>query len=132
MGSGATHPLRPLIATVRIEALKRGLEVKQARVACEVHPDKELAALPPGEWSDLPANRHQRKRLKAAGSVILHLYAGKKEGFTLQKAMEEHDLGSRTLEVDLQRGEDHDMAAAESKASKLCSVWHWMVTLQPS
>ena len=119
----------------------RAQEVKQARLVGEVHPEREvgwmkslveghpaLAELPehvkkalvqqPGEWKDLPANRHQRKRLKAAGSVILHLYAGKREGFTLQKAVEEHGLGSRTLEVDLQRGDDHDMASLDSKAYK--------------
>ena len=119
----------------------RPQEVKQARLVGEAHPEREvewmkslveghpaLAELPdhvkkalvqqPGEWKDLPANRHQRKRLKAAGSVILHLYAGKREGFTLQKALEEHGLGSRALEVDLQRGDDHDMASLDSKAYK--------------
>ena len=88
----------------------RTQEVKQAHLVGETHPEREvewmkslveghpaLAELPdhvkkalvqqPGEWKDLPANRHQRKRLKAAGSVILHLYAGKREGFTLWKSM---------------------------------------------
>ena len=58
------------------------------------------------------------KRLKAAGPIILHLYAGEKNGFTLHKAMEEYGLGSRTLEVDLKRGEEHDMASMDSKAYK--------------
>ena len=56
--------------------------------------------------------------MKKAGSVLLHLYAGEKEGFTLQKAMEEHGLGARTLEVDIKRGEDHDLASLDSKAYK--------------
>ena len=119
----------------------KSLLVKQARMAVEVHPEKELewlqslvdghptlATLPehlkkalviaPGEWSDLPANRHQRKRMKKAGPVLLHFYAGEKEGFTLQKAMEEYGLGVRTLEVDIKRGEDHDLASMDSKAYK--------------
>ena len=102
---------------------EKALLVKQARVAVEVHPEKELewlqslvdghptlTTLPehlknalvmaPGEWSDLPANRHQRKRLKKAGSVLLHLYAGEKEGFTLQKASAnlERTLGCSKLQ----------------------------------
>ena len=120
---------------------ERVTDVKQARLVEETHPKREvewlsslveghptLSMLPdsikksliqqPGEWKDLPVNRHQRKRLKAAGPIILHLYAGEKDGFTLHKAMEEYGLGSRTLEVDLKRGEEHDMASMDSKAYK--------------
>ena len=120
---------------------ERVVDVKQARLVEETHPKRELEGLSslveghptlpmlpetikksliqqPGEWKDLPANRHQRKRLKAVGPIILHLYAGEKNGFTLHKAMEEYGLGSRTLEVDLKRGEDHNMASMDSKAYK--------------
>lgn len=63
----------------------------------------------PGEGSQLPANRRKRKKMKKHGFVI-HLYSGPDEGFTLGRAWQQ--IGGREadlLEVDLNRGQDHDM-----------------------
>ena len=68
---------------------------------------REMLVLPPGDVRDLPINRHQRKRLR--GEYLLHLYAGEKDGFPLQKAFAELGMGSRILEVDVKRGEEHQM-----------------------
>lgn len=107
--AGCPQISKKLALDLMKEREERSLEVKQARMTC-AYPDKEIAWLksrldghptlasmaehikkllvvPPGEWNDLLANRHQRKQLKAAGSIIVHLYAGEKDGFTLQKAM---------------------------------------------
>ena len=46
----------------------------------------------------------------SASSVsLLHLYAGEKTGFPLQKAFAELGISSRILELDLKRGEEHQM-----------------------
>ena len=63
----------------------------------------------PGDWGDLPANKRTRKKMKREGFVV-HLYAGKDSGFTLKKSWEQRQ-GSphQLLEVDLERGQQHDM-----------------------
>ena len=68
---------------------------------------RDALVISPGELKDLPANRHQRKRL--GGKYMLHLYAGEKDGFPLQKAFGELGMGSRILEVDIKRGQEHQM-----------------------
>ena len=96
---------------------------------------KDRLAVTPGEWSSLPLNRKWRKRLKREG-FILHLYAGGKEGFTLQRAFKQvgGDEGMM-LEVDEKRGSGHDMlsdsqvypsllrAALEGKLKAIHSRW---------
>ena len=77
---------------------------------------KEALLCEPGDWADLPANRHQRKRFKQKGGFLLHLYAGEKEGYTLQAAAEAQGLKGQLLEVDVKRGENHEMAAPEATA----------------
>ena len=72
----------------------------------------------PGEWSQLPTNRRQRKRFKKKGGLILHLYGGEKEGYTLQSAMELQGMKGQILEVDIKRGQNHDMASQGSPAYK--------------
>ena len=67
---------------------------------------KELVLLP-GEWKDLPFNRFKRKHLREG--CVLHLYAGKDEGYTLQRAMKARGYGKRIMEIDILRGDDHDM-----------------------
>ena len=70
---------------------------------------KERLVVEPGTWSDLPGNRHSRKRWKRSGLAV-HLYAGPETGFTLRHAIKQ--LGGSVdalLEVDVQRGEQHDM-----------------------
>ena len=96
-------------------------ELRWLKDLCRVHP--VLAGLPhrirealvvePGAWSDVPANRHKRKKLKEG--YVLHLYSGAREGFTLEKAMTELNLGRRVLEIDLKHGSEHDMLGS-SKA----------------
>ena len=66
----------------------------------------------PGEWADLPTNRHGRKHLR--NGFLCHLYAGG-EGMTFRKAMKDLGLGARVLEVDVRRGEHHNMLG-QSKA----------------
>ena len=62
-----------------------------------------------GDWSDIPANRRTRKRMQQRG-MVLHLYAGPDSGVTLRKAMQQNGVDVSTLlEVDLERGEEHDM-----------------------
>ena len=70
---------------------------------------KDRLPVEPGEWSNLPVNRHRRKRLKQG--FALHLFAGEQEGYTLEKAMHERKLSSRLLEIDVKRGPDHDLLA---------------------
>ena len=66
-----------------------------------------------GDWSDIPANRRTRKRMKEKG-IVLHLYAGPDSGVTLRKAMQQNGVDVSTLlEVDIERGEGHDMLAKE-------------------
>ena len=70
---------------------------------------KERLVVSPGEWNGLPLNRRMRRRLKQEG-FVLHLYAGEKEGFSLQRALKQ--VGgdeARLLEIDVKRGQGHDM-----------------------
>ena len=64
-------------------------------------------AVRPGSWTNLPVNRHKRKRLKQG--YVAHLYAGAAEGYTFQKAMMERGLSKKVLELDIKRGEGHDL-----------------------
>ena len=68
---------------------------------------KDELVLEPGEWRDLPANRFRRKELKKGCAI--HVYAGADEGYTLAKDLKNRGLAKRILEVDVQRGEAHNM-----------------------
>ena len=96
----------------------------------EVHPvlkelprkvKEELAEIP-GDWSRLPANKRHRRRWKKEG-VILHLYAGEDQGFTFGKAWKQSggDPGE-VLEVDIKRGQHHDMMEMNGIYSNLLRV----------
>ena len=67
---------------------------------------KELAVTP-GEWKDLPFNRFKRKEFRKG--CVVHLYAGKDEGYTLEKALKARGYGKRIMEIDILRSEAHDM-----------------------
>ena len=90
-------------------------EVQWLRDLCRLHPVlselpehiKEALVCTPGQWQDLPINRHKRKKLKQG--YVLHLYSGEKEGFTLEKALKEQMYGNHILEVDIKHGQDSDM-----------------------
>ena len=99
----------------RVEVEKSRREEEWLRRLVECHPVfselpdhiKSQLVLQPGEMKDLPVNRHARKHLK--DGFVVHLYAGEKEGFTLQRAFAEHRLQKRLLEVDVKRGPNHNM-----------------------
>ena len=85
-------------------------EVLEDHPALSILPEHVKGGLvvPLGNLKDLPANRHQRKRLQREG-YTLHFFAGEAEGFGLHKAFKEAGVGKRLLEVDLKRGESYDM-----------------------
>ena len=63
---------------------------------------------PASDLKGIPLNRRRRKRMKRG--FILRLYAGEKDGYTLQRALKEvgGDV-TRLVEIDLKRGDNHDM-----------------------
>eukprot|EP00435_Cladocopium_sp_Y103_P030730 s947_g7.t1 len=70
---------------------------------------KKRLVVQPGEWSDLPANRRLRRTMRREGYAV-HMFAGKSEGFTLGRALQQ--LGAKDgwlLELDIHRGEQHDL-----------------------
>ena len=76
---------------------------------------KNELVMKPGEWKDLPCNRFKRKELKKG--CVVHVFAGPDEGYTLQKALKVRGYGKQIFELDLLRGEGHDMLG-ESQAYK--------------
>ena len=78
---------------------------------------KEQLVIPPGRWTDLPVNRHRRKRLKQG--YVAHLYAGEDAGYTLEAALRERNLSKYVLEIDLRRGSSHDMLQDDLYAALL-------------
>ena len=69
----------------------------------------KLVVTPEEDVKSLPANRRARKIWKRDGCV-LHLYAGEASGYTFARAFRE--AGGRekhVLEIDIKRGEIHDM-----------------------
>ena len=94
-------------------------ELKWMKKLLEVHPVlktlpewiKEKLIITPGRWNQLPANRRWRKRMKRDG-IIVHLFAGPDEGFTLKQAWKQSGGSEKEmLEIDILRGEDHDFLA---------------------
>lgn len=74
-------------------------------------PDHVKKSLPvePGEWSDLPGNKRQRKRWRRDG-VVVHLYAGESTGFTMSRSWKQQGgEEAKLLEIDVKRDERHDM-----------------------
>ena len=69
----------------------------------------KLVVTPEEDLKSLPANRRARKIWKRDGCV-LHLYAGEASGYTFARAYKEAGgRGKQVLEIDVKRGEDHDM-----------------------
>lgn len=84
----------------------------EVKKALKVNPAMDLRGLP-------QVNRRRRKRIMREGALI-HLYAGEKEGYTLSRAMKEIGADRSTLvEIDLCRGEGHDMMMDQPYASML-------------
>lgn len=125
-----------------LEATKQGIkfsdddefkeETRWMRQFVEAHPVlsqlpmemKKSLVVKPGPWSNLPANRRKRKAMKRDGFVC-HLYAGLDQWFTLQRAWEQCGGGpNELLEIDLQRGEGHNMLDDHGPYSGLLrAVW---------
>lgn len=69
-----------------------------------------LADTPARDLDILGVNRRIRKRWKNEG-VVIHLYAGKREGYDLTRALKEAGGDTtRLLEVDIQRDQRHGMS----------------------
>ena len=82
----------------------------EVRERLRVRPSKDLRGLP-------GVNRRKRKRILREGGVV-HLYAGPDEGYTLGRALKEVGGDRSTMvEIDILRGEGHDMTLEEPYAS---------------
>ena len=70
----------------------------------------------------LGANRRIRKRWKNEG-VVIHLYAGKNEGYDLTRALKEAGGDTtRLLEVDILRNQSHDMSKDDAMYAALLRI----------
>ena len=70
----------------------------------------------------LGANRRIRKRWKNEG-VVIHLYAGKNEGYDLTRALKEAGGDTtRLLEVDILRDQSHDMSKDDAMYAALLRI----------
>lgn len=70
---------------------------------------QEALVVKVGDWKDLPLNKRLRRRCQRDG-LMVHLYAGDDQGYTLKKAMKQCDGASdRLLEIDVVRGQGHDL-----------------------
>lgn len=129
----------PMVAYAEAPALIQELEESNSRMAprCHVFPDEgvhtnwldqvvrdfpvfqnlpqrirdKLVDTPARDLSGLQVNRRIRRRWEREG-VTVHLYAGPKEGYYLQRAVKE--MGgdpTRIFEVDIVRDKAHDMVA---------------------
>ena len=102
--------LRSSLATLRgergvMEALARRERVFDGVPAGVM---ANVVSEPASDLKGIPLNRRRRKRMQRG--FVLHLYAGEKEGYTLQRALKE--VGgdtTRLVEIDLKRGDNHDM-----------------------
>ena len=83
---------------------------------------KSRMVISPGDWSALPGNRHMRKKWRRDG-VLVHLFAGPDAGFTLKKAMKQQGGPvEKLMEVDIQRGAQHDVLSDQAVYSGLVRV----------
>ena len=81
-----------------------------------------LADTPARDLEILGVNRRIRRRWKNEG-VVIHLYAGKKEGYDLTRALKEAGGGTtRLLEVDIQRDQQHDMSKDDAMYAALLRI----------
>ena len=110
--------------------LKKVMDWETVRKVVELHPAfrdlpeevrRKVLVEPAETLRAIPWNRRRRRSLEQKGrKAILHLYAGPREGYTLERAVKE--LGGDhmdVLEIDLQRGPEHDMMSDELYAALL-------------
>ena len=109
-----------------IEEKRNGMELKRLsfegedewiRSLVQTHPVlrelpthiKNALMVKVGDWRDLPMNKRQRKRSQKSG-LMVHLYSGGQDGYTLKKAMDQcGGQSERLLELDVIRGEGHNL-----------------------
>ena len=75
----------------------------------------------PNGWGAIPGNSRSRRRLRRTG-IILHLFAGPEKGFTLTRALKQvagNAACDELLEVDILRGDSHDMLKDQGVYSSL-------------
>ena len=127
---GLPKKWRKVALTKKLDGLD-GLE-KWTRDLVTVHPVlktlpeevRTRLAVAPGDWSRLPSNGRMRKRWQRDGLVV-HLFAGPDQGFTLERAVKQYgaqDAVDRLLEIDLERGPQHDMLAYDGLYSALVTA----------
>ena len=113
-----------------LEDLKRGVELRRMDFEGEIkwmnglvesHPVlrglpeavKRKLVVKPGEWRILPGNRRLKKKWKREG-MVAHWYAGKDEGFTLSRALQQQGGDPEALvEVDVVRNQTQDLLEDE-------------------
>ena len=126
-----------------IGQLEKGLEIKKAEVRLEeeqwlrglvdAHPalrtlpeivKQQLLVRPAENLRQLPGCNRRRRRVMEQDGFVVHLYAGRDEGYTLSRAFQE--VGGdkrRLLEIDVERQGDgdrsHDMLAGEGPYASL-------------
>ena len=92
-------------------------EVEWMKELVETHPVlktlpqriKDGLVVEPGDWNKLPGNRRQRKKLKKEG-VVIHLFAGGEEGFTLSRSLKQQGGDPlKLVEIDIKRGSEQDV-----------------------
>ena len=84
----------------------------------------KLVDTPARDLSGLQVNRRIRRRWEREG-VTVHLYAGPKEGYYLQRAVKETGGDpTRIFEVDIVRDKSHDMVADDGMFAILLSRWN--------
>ena len=85
-----------------------------------LHLQQGLLVTPARDLKGLPdTNKRRRKQIEKHGMVV-HLYAGSDQGFTLKRALQE--AGGKTellMEIDIKRSEEQDMTQDQPYASLL-------------
>ena len=88
---------------------------------------KKSLAVDVGDWKDLPVNRRQRKRLQRDGFITTSMLVNP-TGFTLGCSWKQQNGDgnpNQLLEIDLQRGEGHNMLLDSGVyAGLMCAVMH--------
>ncbi len=70
---------------------------------------KSRLVVTPGEWRSLPGNKRLRKKWRRDG-LVAHWFAGKEEGFTLKRAVQQQGGDHEALiEVDILRSSKQDL-----------------------
>ena len=109
-----------------------GME-KWMKELVEVHPVlrslpsavKSRLAVTPGNWNLLPGTNGKMRKKWQRDGLVVHLFAGPDAGFTLGRALKQ--VGGQKaleclLEIDLERGDGHDLLRDDGAYSALISA----------